>query len=322
MRGWLRWVLVVMLGASCASPEDPDGGQGDTVNDTGPRDATGSTDLGPQDLGFNDGSLEDGGLVTDAAPPVDAGDTGPADLGAPDGASTDATPTDATPTDATPTDAEPADAEPTDAEPTDAEPTDATPGDVGSPPSGCVPDPAAQVPPSPGLLARADSIVGYSGIQGQCGWRYLYFEVASGQLIEMSAWNPNNQVWYADANLYWTQHQRDLAHPNGVTTSGGRMPVDHYAVRRWVSDLSGPVVIAGVVRKSPGGLGGNGVAARVLQDGQVLLDRVIGGTDGVGVDFTLTTTVAVGASIDLVLDPFQSHDLSDATRVELRVWHR
>lgn len=283
-----KFALLALCGWTlwaCASPEDPDGGQ--PAADAQPQDAA------PQDLGSSDRGV-DGGVDAGADGGVDAN----LDLGV------DAS----------------ADAEPLDAENTDAENTDAEVLDVGPPPPGCVPPVAQQLPPGPGLLARADSVVGFSGVQGQCGWHYGYSDATGPAGFQaMTEWQASG-VWYVDSTRFWTQHQAGLTHPNGVVTTGGRVSRDQASIRRWQSDTVGLATIAVEVRKSAGALGGNGVDFRIEVDGAALFTQFIAGTNGAGASFTFTATLAIGSHVDMVVEPHLSDDLVDATVVELRIW--
>jgi hypothetical protein len=300
-----KFTLWVLLGGgllACASPEDPDGGLVPTQ------------DSSPADLGSSDRGV-DAGLDLGVDAGLDLGVDAGLDLGV------DLGTFDAAPVDAEPTDAEPTDAESADAEPADADAEDAELPDVGPPPPGCVPAVAQQIPPQPGLLARADSVVGFSGVQGQCGWHYGFSDATGPAGFQaMTEWQAGPGVWYVDSTRYWTQHQAGLTHPNGVVTTGGRQSRDQGSIRRWQSDTVGLATITGRVRKSSGGLGGNGIDFRIEVDGASRFAQFVAGTDGTGVSFTFTATLAIGTPVDLVLEPHLSDDLVDATEVELRIW--
>ena len=312
---------VVARDAGAADAGGPDvGGTDAGLADAGLADAGFADDAGladaaeAHDAGFSDaGFVEDIGFAEDVGFAEDAGfaDAGFAeDVGFPEdaGLADDASSADAAALDATIPDA---------AEP-DATAPDTGPSDAGPPDPTCVAAPSAQVPPQAGLLERANASVGFSGVQGQCGWRYGYqVPTATTGFQLMLEWNPGG-AWLVDSATLWTQIQREIAHPNGITTSGGRRAIDQWAIRRWESDVVGLVRITGAASKSSSG--GNGVDVRILVDGVQAYAQYVAGTDAVGVSFTLSATVAVGSAIDFVLEPHDSNDLVDATRTELHVW--
>jgi hypothetical protein len=88
--------------------------------------------------------------------------------------------------------------------------------------------------------------------------------------------------------------------------------VDHWAVRRWVSSVSGSVTIHGEVANLDNSQ--NGVAARLVVDGTTLWSQVVVGVASPGSPYSVLTTVSVGSTVDLVIDPYQSHDLQDTFR--------
>src|SRR5262249_2125781 len=105
----------------------------------------------------------------------------------------------------------------------------------------------------------ADSSQDFSGQQGQNGWFYGYYDrqndsdkgyqasefqalpqyVPAGRLLPTDA-------WFLEPFVYWTLLTSDGGVPNGgAVTSGGRKLAEHWAVRRWVSTVSGKVNISG-----------------------------------------------------------------------------
>jgi hypothetical protein len=88
--------------------------------------------------------------------------------------------------------------------------------------------------------------------------------------------------------------------------------VDHFPVRRWVSSVSGSITIHGEVANLDNSQ--NGVAARVVVDGATLWSELVVGVASPGSPYTVQATVSVGSTVDLVIDPYQSHDLQDTFR--------
>jgi hypothetical protein len=182
----------------------------------------------------------------------------------------------------------------------------------------CTAASAVPAPPVPaaGLTLIAYSLTGFSGTQGSCGWSYGYVAPATG-----SAFLPMTQfddAWHVQDQTYWTYLARDVGHPNGTITSGGRVAVEHWAVRRWSSNVNGAVRITGVVRKATGATGGNGIVARIAVDGAKLFEQVV--TDETGTGFDLAASAKIGSTIDFVIDPNAGDDGADSTYFEARVW--
>lgn len=179
---------------------------------------------------------------------------------------------------------------------------------------------AAPAAPVAGLTLAAYSLFGFSGTQGKCGWSYGYVAPAtSTAFVAMGEYDATGEAWYVQNTVYWTFLNRLTSHPNGVTTSGGRMSVDHWAVRRWTSNHVGPLRITGTVKKSSGTAGGgNGIVARIVVAGNKIYDEII--TDEAGKTFDLLTNVALDATVDFVVDPFAGNDGADSTDFTAALW--
>lgn len=99
---------------------------------------------------------------------------------------------------------------------------------------------------SPALASAqvySDSIADFAGTQGRNGWFYGYYraELNPTGFTEFPLFNVWWEVvWSRTANQsggYWTcVGANDLAHPQGLTTSGGRVPEVNWAARRWISN--------------------------------------------------------------------------------------
>lgn len=179
-----------------------------------------------------------------------------------------------------------------------------------------------------GTMARsavvADSVADFSGVQGQAGWYYGY----SGAAYTPQAFTPfqtfsaSSQSWTetGGAMPYWTSLWSTGGHPNGSITSGNRTPVVQWAIRRWVASDAGLFDIDGFLGKQgPGGLGGNGVGARVFVDGVEVLAQSVAGTDTQGLSFHLQVALAAGSIVDFALDPLGASDLYDSSRYTARI---
>lgn len=164
----------------------------------------------------------------------------------------------------------------------------------------------------------ADSVTDFAGVQGQNNWYYGYVQPAtSSAFIQMPNYDGS---WYiqSGAGGYWTILYPTGAHPNGISTSGSRQTIDHWAVRRWASETIGQITISGHLAKS--GSGGNGIVGRILVDGVTLYSQYIGATDTTGVNYSIVATVSLTSKIDFVLDPYQSNDGADSTTFTAQIY--
>jgi len=185
----------------------------------------------------------------------------------------------------------------------------------------CLPTNGATPPPGASVSELlADSRAGFSATQGACSWSYGYELPADGVFHPMTDWDAASGIWWAANGSYWTLVASDYQHPNGTVTSGGRMAVEQWSVRRWTSTFAGTVTIAGVMRKTDTGPNGNGVDVRVVVDGSVVLTRFVAAGDSTGTSYAVTAHVNVGSSVDFVVDPHQGNDAQDSTAVSADIW--
>ncbi|MFM8007128.1 MAG: hypothetical protein ACKO86_19800, partial [Dolichospermum sp.] len=114
----------------------------------------------------------------------------------------------------------------------------------------------------------ANSQTEFSGTQGQNNWYYGYYDgpFNSSDFQQMNQFS--SSTWYLQNGTYWTQLWATGGHPNGQIKSGGRLPVQQWAVRRWVSEIDGVVDISGSV------LGGSTIG-RIFVNGVELLSQNI-----------------------------------------------
>lgn len=175
---------------------------------------------------------------------------------------------------------------------------------------------AAPTAPANGLTLAAYSVIGFSGTQGKCGWSYGYVAPAtSDAFVLMGEYDATGEAWYVQNTVYWTYMSRSFMHPNGVTTSGGRTAVDHFAVRRWTSNFSGAIRITGLAKKP---VGGNGTIARVRIGANEAFSATV--VDDAGNPFDVTANIAIGTTIDFVLEPNASDDGFDSTELTAAIW--
>lgn len=176
-------------------------------------------------------------------------------------------------------------------------------------------------PPDAGLVLVADGASGFSGTQGACSWSYGYLEPAGDNTFHlMTDWDAAGPLWWVLRGSYWTLVGPDVQHPNGAVTTGGRMPVEQWSVRRWTSTVTGNITISGSVRKSADAPTGDGVDARILVDGVQKYSQFIAGADTVGVSFAVAAPVAVGSVVDFMLGP-HANDATDTTFFSAQIWN-
>jgi MYXO-CTERM domain-containing protein len=160
----------------------------------------------------------------------------------------------------------------------------------------------------------ADSFADYSGIQGQSGWYYGYFDVGATLDTFQPMTEFDGQRWWADSSRYWTMIGPVGGHSNGLTTSGYSLSDEQWAARRWVSSYSGLVDVNVSLAKININPASNGVMGRIFVDGSEVWSQFVGSSDNAGFAPSLQLNVVHGTTIDFVLDPFQSNDWSDNTR--------
>jgi len=170
----------------------------------------------------------------------------------------------------------------------------------------------------------ADSVQEFSGTQGQDNWTYGYYSDVfnpSG-FQEMGIFSPASlfNSWVVDFDepspIYWTMINANGGHPNGTFSS--RDQVEHWAVRRWTSEVNGPINISGVIADLDAG-GGNGIAGRIFVGDTEVFSTIINNGDFPGVGYNVTENVTIGTTVDFVIDPLFSDDAFDTTRFTAQV---
>lgn len=180
------------------------------------------------------------------------------------------------------------------------------------------PNSAPLDPPGSAFVLVADSRSGFSGTQGACGWRYGYHQPGGPAFVEMPVWEPSSETWFiVPVNAApWTRIGRDLAHPNARASDG--TPLEHWIIRRWVSDIEGPVAI-GVTTHKLDGNDGDGVLVRLVVDGKTIYLQPLARWDTAPRKFVASATLTAGSTVDLVVDAF-GNEAWDHTVALLRVW--
>jgi hypothetical protein len=162
----------------------------------------------------------------------------------------------------------------------------------------------------------ADSVIDFSGVQGQDNWQYGYYSntLDPSGFTQMTVFGspsrPNN--WLVDDVDFWTGVDATGGHPNGSPSS--RSDVVQYAVRRWIVESTGTFNISGNLADADLGLDDNGIIGRIFTGNTEVLSHVIGAGDMLGVNYSWTGHLVSGTTVDFVIDPNQADDRSDSTR--------
>jgi hypothetical protein len=178
----------------------------------------------------------------------------------------------------------------------------------------------------------ADSVTEFASTQGSNNWYYGYWQKTGDAdgIYNQSEFVPFTQygvytivggtAWNTSTSSYWTGLAAIGGHPNGVQTSGGRMAVEQWAIRRWISPVDGNITITGRLAKFNTSSNGDGIVGAVVVDGTTLFSRQIAATDGAGVNYSFTARVFPGSLIDLIITPGSaSWDANDGTRLSATI---
>jgi hypothetical protein len=172
--------------------------------------------------------------------------------------------------------------------------------------------------PSPEIVA--DSSSGFSGKQGANGWSYGYWDRTADtdksynqttdfQLLRHFGNDPINglsrrsdfttgNLWLLQDGRYYTALWAEGGSANGTAESAAQAKVEHWAVRRWVSTVDGPVTISGR-------------AARILDWGDADSGQAHIDVDGTTVfstatykhdtNYSVDVTVHIGSLVDFLI---------------------
>jgi Big-like domain-containing protein/HYR domain-containing protein len=121
------------------------------------------------------------------------------------------------------------------------------------------------------------------------------FPRSEGAQSAQNFWDGSGWNWF-NADPPWTEIYSTAVHPNGVNYAE-----EHWAIRRWVSTVNGPITLRFQGRKN--NTGGTGVTGKAFKNGVELFTRTIAGSDNVGFDVYLNVTAAVGDAFDFALTP-------------------
>jgi hypothetical protein len=174
------------------------------------------------------------------------------------------------------------------------------------------------------LKVIADSLSEFSGEQGTKSWSYGYWDRTSDadqeysqatdfQLLKHFGNDTRNglsnhrefttgKLWYLQDGLYYTSLWAEGGHANSSMKLGEYAPVEHWAVRRWVSTVANSVTISGHVGKvMPWGKNwGGGCRALIVVDGETVFSSPM---DDKGQNYSVDVSVREGSVVDFLIGP-------------------
>ena len=163
-----------------------------------------------------------------------------------------------------------------------------------------------------------DSVNEFSAIQGQDNWYYGYYDYTNDLNSSYDPFSEFTQLpqfsgdaWSLQEGTYWTSLWNSGGHGNALVTSGGRQSIEHWAIRRWVSDLSGEINITGTLAKTNINYG-DGITGQILVNGNQEYSQYVAYNDSIGFNYDINVTVGQDYFVDFIFQPGQS-DWTDAT---------
>jgi hypothetical protein len=155
----------------------------------------------------------------------------------------------------------------------------------------------------------ADSRAEFSCTQGLDNWYYGYYTgpFHNGgfrlmtQCVDDQYYGPGSS-WWVDPGRFWTSIGAAVWFPNGPK-SCGRQPVEQWAVRRWISEVSGTVTASGTVRDLLGEF--DGFVAHILVNRKSVWKFVVppGSSTTPPIPYRATFSVTRGLPVDFVVQP-------------------
>ncbi|MHC4674926.1 MAG: right-handed parallel beta-helix repeat-containing protein, partial [Planctomycetota bacterium] len=149
----------------------------------------------------------------------------------------------------------------------------------------------------------AQSVSEFSDTQGEEGdnWQYGYYDgddpcspYSNDDFEQLPDFNGS---WYLDG--YGTELWDEGGHTNGSP--------EHWAVRRWVSEVEGQVRITGQLAKIDDNCG-DGIVGHIIADGAEEWLQLIEYDDANGVEYSIDVDVSIDSLVDFALDPNNNSD--------------
>jgi hypothetical protein len=170
----------------------------------------------------------------------------------------------------------------------------------------------------------ADSVSEFSGTQGSNGWYYGYYDggLTPSTFKLMPTYDPNSDgstersqgffnplgMWSVQWNEggYWTCLWTKGGVPNGTDGNWGRQQLEQWAVRRWESDVSGPITISGLTSAMQSAR----MMTYVFIDGAQVFGQQVPGSE---TPYSFDATVSLGSTVDFVIAPFNHSEIDGTT---------
>lgn len=187
-------------------------------------------------------------------------------------------------------------------------------------------------------VVAADSVADFSGVQGQGGWHYGWYnleDLSVGDAGVSTSTASFNQFAHYDSGTGWWAIDPHSAsgdqgggatpgsyavitatkmHGNAPFPAGNVVAEEQWAARRWISDIAGTLTLQGHIAhddyQQP--MVGNGSEAHILVDGVSVYSFDVAFQDFVGTNFDFDIAVSEGSVIDFVLGA-KGDPLFDAT---------
>jgi hypothetical protein len=164
----------------------------------------------------------------------------------------------------------------------------------------------------------ADSVLDFSGKQGQDGWTYGYYASNKDGSAPYRPEKVQPMTWEAtrgDWAYGWQGPANWLGIGEGNCGPSAKTGSQMWAVRRWTSSVAGPVHIVGNV--SRGGQG-DGVACKLFLDGKEIYAKHLAPNSSDTID--VAPTLQKGSHVDLVVTPGPGLDTNfDTTSTHLTI---
>lgn len=183
---------------------------------------------------------------------------------------------------------------------------------------------SGQTDPDDSKRVIGDSELEFSGEQGKHGWYFGYWERASDtdgkynassdfKLLKHFGQDSLNglsgreeftagDLWYLEDGRSYTSLWANGGHANSAGQLGHYVGAEQWAIRRWVSDVSGNITISGRVGKvMPWGANWTGECkALIVVDGEIVLSTVM---DELGLGYSVAVKVKENSTVDFLIAP-------------------